>query len=216
MIDKKLAKKLMDRVIKIEKAGHATVDDCKSILLDSSQYAESLQKRESCLTLILYRDWLSHLLLDRKCAREIINEIYKQFCMDEREQNTVDRIAELFSSKKLRQELKAIFNTIPCKFTILDSISMWKQFLGCVYSELLHKPIEHPNPEKLLGSSFDIGKYRLPKRIYLDEQEGKIKFVIDIFDVEKNALGEIRVKDADIKVWSWLPLNECKNDFSHP
>ncbi len=208
-----IAKSLRQRTEKILHIQHATIDDCKSIIVDSCQWTEASRKNGSSLTLKLYRNWLSHPALTKGFVLDFFKEIYQQFSIPEANQSTVDRIADLLSSKKLRHELKTILKSIGCNFPVLDSLSMWKQFFGSICAELLYKPLVLTSCEQLLEHSSEPGEYKLPKHFRLEDTEGKIEFAIQIIHLVKENDGNIKEIDASITVRGNFPLNESRINF---
>lgn len=128
------------RIDKILASRHATQDDCKLLITECNELIEYRNEKHLYPLICWYRNWLSHPSLDNSADR-ILQELESQFTIPESEQSTCDKIAELFSTKKLRSEFKLIIKSIDKKLPFLDSYSLWKDFLGSILFFITEKPI---------------------------------------------------------------------------
>jgi len=214
-----MAERIKKRVEKILTSSD-TIDNCVMIISYAYQWVEAADPKykSDFSSIIFYRNWLFHIQLTEGNIPKKLKEIFRQFSIPESEQNTVDFVAKLLSTKKLRNELKIIFKNIQCDFPILDSLSQWKRFMGYICSELLNKPLEISECRELLINSRSAGDYILPKRLCLvktekDSASRDIEFEIQLHKLIVSIGGEIEEKESVVKVRGQLPLDENYNDF---
>lgn len=211
-IKKRITKILDDRIM--------IVDDCNQIISYAYQWVELRDLKESFPTVVFYRNWIQHTRLTGKVINkkilEFFKEIYKQFSIPESKKSTSDYIAEQLSTKKLRNELKQIFEKISCNFFVLDSLKMWKQFMGCLCNELLNKPleIEKKDIKKILDERYSPGNYLMPYRLVLINENSQIFFEIQICNLTIDSKG----KNSDsifprIPIRGKFPLDEFRESF---
>ncbi len=130
----------------------------------------------------------------------MLNRIHNQLLSSNTEPNFCDFIAELLSTKKLRNELKNIFQSINCTFPILDSLTLWKKFFGCICNELLNKPLVRP----LLSPN------PTPQSLWLGTSNDKVIFVVEV--AQHNNVASSKT----VEIWGFFPLDENKKDFLYP
>lgn len=185
---------LNKRIEKIQSAQYATVDDCKLLITEACEQLENQNKIKDYPILTFYRNWLLHPNLKRYDL--IIQEIDAQFDIPEYEQSTNDKIAGLFSTRKLRSELKSVLSSIDEHLPFLDVFSGWNDFMGSIFSILIHKPLIPAKPTNYVV------------RFYLDVLQEDQK-VIWVCDARKQP-------DIIIPVWGHFPFDEFKTDFCNP
>jgi len=209
--------KIKKRIQKILDDTRMIVDDCSRIISYAYQWVESQDLKKSYPGIIFYRNWIEHVKLSKKVVDKKIlvffKEIYKQFSISQSIKSTSDYIAEQLSTKKLRNELKRIFEEISCCFPVLDSLNMWKKFMGCLCNELLYKPLEINKIEKLLDKPLP-GNYLLPYNLILTRENSHILYKIQIckFIVDSNNVNTYSTFPG-ITVTGKFPLDEVRADF---
>ncbi|NGX35097.1 MAG: hypothetical protein K1060chlam1_01467 [Candidatus Anoxychlamydiales bacterium] len=213
-----MAERIKKRVKEILDFSKMNTDDCVQIISYAYKWVEADRLKKSFPAVSFYRNWTQHAklegrVIDKKVS-DFFKELYKQFSIPESIQSTSAYIAEQLSTKKLRNELKLIFKSIQCDFRVLDSLKTWKQFLGCLYSELIKTPLEIKDIINILDKPCEPREYLLPKRLILVNEGSKIMFKVQIYSITIEANG----KSSDptptkTNVFGKFCLDESRENF---
>lgn len=131
--------KQIEKIQNILSQPYLSANDCSRLIIDLSELAE-LNGKINYPMIIFYRNLSVHALLDRKGISTILKRVEEQFNILESQQNTNDLIAELFSIRKLQDEVLSFQTQIPL-IKVLSKHEIWIGFIGTFFSTLLDKPL---------------------------------------------------------------------------
>jgi hypothetical protein len=127
------------RAIEQEDAFHE--DTVLSLLVLIRQHLETNRLKQKYKITNFYCNWCLHSSLNREPIKEILQEISK-VVEDKEEMLLNDRINEIISIQRLRQELVEIVASDGISSSLFSTYRGWQAFLRVMLKSLLNKPIQ--------------------------------------------------------------------------
>jgi hypothetical protein len=138
--------KLIDRLVEIEATGTVTEDQAISILVFLRQHIELAGLQQKYAVTRFYCDWTLHVVLDRKPAEKVLDEIFR--ILDDESLNINDRVCEILAMKSLRQEINEIIRDEGIITKAFNSRTIWTRFVSRLLGLVLEKPLRRNKPSE--------------------------------------------------------------------
>ncbi len=134
------SKRQIDNITKILAQGNLNANDCSRLIADLRELSEINGGKSRFPMLNLYGDWSLHAQLERGKISEKLKKIEEQFFIPEKEESTSDLIAEMFSIRKLQDEITSFELQIP-SIAIFKNKKIFKDFISVFLINILDKPL---------------------------------------------------------------------------
>jgi hypothetical protein len=167
----------------INRAGAFHEDTALALFALIRQHLEASALKTRYKTTAFYCDWCLHVKLDRsQSVKEFLQQI-DDVISDDKEPSLNDKINEIISIQRLRNELVQIADSAGVNSNAFSSRAGWKAFLQVLLTSLIDKPIVRAK-----------GKQATAKRL-------AAQFVLeipDLSDVDKEYLDEFAISQGAV------------------
>ncbi|MBI4833632.1 MAG: hypothetical protein HY811_02275 [Planctomycetes bacterium] len=127
--------------------------DLVNLMSKTRQLIEKNNFKNKHQTLNLYCNWCLHIKLSESInGYRILEGIADAFLEHDKHGSNVnacDRICEIISLKELRHEFISLYKTFGINLSLFESKQIWRGFCGLLLKELIEKPIEFPDKQKI-------------------------------------------------------------------